>query len=333
MSGHPRDSFDAALIPGMRDRLAEAYARFRAIEAQAVASMAPTGGSAAYRHRDCPGCGMASAGIAPVIQAHGLDLLDCPGCGLTYTRQVMDEVADAARYAASEVDREAMRLRSSGPYLALETARDRYYLDRLARSGATGGTLLEVGAGTGTLVLEAARTGFDAVGVEPGLAASAVARERGARVITGWCPADLPADPESYDAIAILDVLEHFADPVGFLVQLRDRLRPGGRLLVQVPNWDSPLVRLEGARSTVVCPGHWTYFTPASLPALCARAGFATLGVETVVSEIDRIGAFPADRVADVVAALRPGASWPMTPDALHALGLGYKLLGVFAAD
>jgi hypothetical protein len=33
----PRAAFDAGLIPGMRARLAEGYARFRAAEARAIA--------------------------------------------------------------------------------------------------------------------------------------------------------------------------------------------------------------------------------------------------------------------------------------------------------
>ena len=60
-SPDPRDAFDAALIPGMRDRLAEAYARFRAAERTVVAALAPAeaggGGIGAYRARaTCPAC-------------------------------------------------------------------------------------------------------------------------------------------------------------------------------------------------------------------------------------------------------------------------------------
>ena len=90
--------------------------------------------------------------------------------------------------------------------------------------------------------------------------------------------------------MAVLDVLEHFAEPLRFLTELRTHLSPGGRLLVQVPNWDSLLVRLEGDRSSVVAPGHWSYFTPRTLPALLARSGFR---VEHRNSR-ERIGPDPA---------------------------------------
>ena len=329
----PRATFDAALIPGMRDRLADYYDRFRASEAEAVRAMATSTDATSPRYlvHDCRCCGAASADVAPVLQAHGLDLLDCPGCGLTYSRQVMDEAVDAARYEMSLLDREAMRLRGSPPYLELETARDRYYLS-LLMDGAPPGRLLEIGSGTGTLLLEAERLGWRALGIEPGVAAAEMARRRGARIAQGWFPADLPADEREFDAVCLLDVLEHFADPVRFLGQLGAHLAPGGRLFVQVPNWDSPLIRLQGAAGSTVCPGHWSYFTPATLTAVAARAGFRVLRMETVVSQIDLIAANSLDRVQEWVTRLRPKSpAWPFAASALLDLDLGYKLIGVFA--
>ncbi|MEI7711632.1 MAG: class I SAM-dependent methyltransferase [Rhodospirillales bacterium] len=334
-----RDLFDAALIPGMRDRLAEAYAQFRASEADLIAALAPASKkneAVAYRDRDCPCCGTASSNLVPVLASHGLDLLTCPGCGLTYSKQTMHMATDANRYRASSLDIAAMRLRCSGPYLELESARDRYYLDCLesARNGVAP-TLLEIGCGTGTLLAEASARGWQCVGLEPGAAAVAVARERGAGIaIEGYFPQDLPPEPDRYDAIAMLDVLEHFASPLDVLRQVHPLLTPKtGRLFVQVPNWDSPLVRLEGPASSIVVPGHWSYFTPASLPMLMARAHFRLEHIETVVSECDRIAAFPLDAIERCITALRPGITMPEAlPTAawLHAHGLGYKLIATF---
>ena len=134
----------------MRDRLADAYARFRAREAEEIQALSPPevgGTTGAYRQRDCPCCGAGSVDVRPVLRAHGLDPVDCPGCGLTYSRTVLHEAADATRYANSRLEPESVRLRSSAPYLELETARDRYYLGRLMEGGVRHGRLLEVGCG------------------------------------------------------------------------------------------------------------------------------------------------------------------------------------------
>jgi SAM-dependent methyltransferase len=328
----PRSRFDAALIHGMRDRLADTYARFRKQERAVIAAAAPTA-STEYRERDCPGCDAPARGVRPVLQAHGLDLIECPRCGITYSRQVMNEAIDADRYRASELDVAAMRLRCSGPYLELETARAQYYLDRLHVTGAITGSLLEVGCGTGTLLVEAMKRGWSALGVEPGAAAAAVARERGANVTEGYFPRDLPQGTGHFEVVAALDVLEHFATPRDFLRVLRDHLAPGGRLLLQVPNWDSLLVRLEGAASSTVCPGHWTYFTPVTLTRMAEAEGFSPLLVETVISEMDRIAVFGDAAIEDCIRRLRPDATGAaLNADRLHALQLGYKILGIFAA-
>lgn len=331
-----RDGFDAALIPGMRARLAEAYARFRAAEAEAIQQTAPPaagGSTGAYRPRDCPLCGAGRDGGRPVLEAHGITLLDCTDCGLTYTREVMEEAADAGRYRASALDAATTALRLSAPYLELETARARYYLARLVAHGARpAGRLLEIGSGFGTLLVEARAAGWQALGLEPGEAGAAATRARGGEVVQGYFPDDLPDPAARFAVIAALDVLEHMAEPLPFLRAIRASLAGGGRLLLQVPNWDSLLVRLEGPRSSVVCPGHWSYFTPATLPALLARAGFRALELATVQSEIDRLAGFGAAQIEQMLATLRPGERG--VPDAarLHALGLGYKLVGVFAA-
>ena len=59
-------------------------------------------------------------------------------------------------------------------------------------------------------------------------------------------------------------------------------------------------MRLEGDRSSVVAPGHWSYFTPRTLPALLARSGFRVLSIETVVSELDRILLHPPTRDCNI---------------------------------
>jgi 2-polyprenyl-3-methyl-5-hydroxy-6-metoxy-1,4-benzoquinol methylase len=338
--------FDAGLIPGMRERLADGYARFRTAQAHAIAVAAPpeVGGQLGdYRVRDCPCCGAAPPKEA-VLRNHGIDVVTCRECSLTYSKQVMDERADAARYQASDLDIESMRLRCSGPYLELESARAQYYLDCLEQWSPGIGTLLDIGCGTGTTLVEAKARGWKVLGLEPGNAPVQVARERlgegsGHSVIQGYFPKDLPADRPLFDAISILDVLEHFVDPIGFLKLIRRHLLPSGRLFVQVPNWDSLLVQLEGTASSVICTGHWTYFNPTTLPDVLARAGFDTLHVETVVSEIDRIAAFSDEAKSAAVGKLRPtegNIAWPddngpQSAALLHRLGLGYKLIGVFA--
>jgi SAM-dependent methyltransferase len=76
----------------------------------------------------------------------------------------------------------------------------------------------------------------DLVAVEPhdGARNRAIARGLG-RVLAGRLPDQVPLGPESFDAVVMLDVLEHVADDAAALATACRLLAPGGRLLLTVP--------------------------------------------------------------------------------------------------
>lgn len=98
-------------------------------------------------------------------------------------------------------------------------------------------SFLEVGCGTGH-VLAAVEQAFPQArcsGVEPFEVAIEIARERasGAEIRQGTAAG---LDPSiEFDAIGCFDVLEHIADDRGALSAMAAVLRPGGTLLVTVP--------------------------------------------------------------------------------------------------
>ena len=107
------------------------------------------------------------------------------------------------------------------------------------------GRILEVGAGTGTfaaLYLDGAR---EVVLLEPARNLTARLHDRvGGRDKVEIVPLSLdaaralpdgPLRPGSFDAVVLINVLEHVDDDGGMLAQLRDLLSPNGRLLLFVP--------------------------------------------------------------------------------------------------
>jgi hypothetical protein len=69
--------------------------------------------------------------------------------------------------------------------------------------------------------------------------------------------------------------LEHFDDPEAALARIRGWLRPGGRLVVAVPDLASVQARIGGDRwFHQDVPRHRTHFTPRGLAALLERTGF-----------------------------------------------------------
>ena len=100
------------------------------------------------------------------------------------------------------------------------------------------GPVLDAGCGTGGLLaaLAAQRPDLQLFGVEwAAMAASRAAAKSGARVVRGSVNA-LPFADASFAAILSADVLCHAAvQPEIALAELRRVLRPGGRLLVNMP--------------------------------------------------------------------------------------------------
>jgi len=114
------------------------------------------------------------------------------------------------------------------------------------------------------------------------------APEFGGRVRTVACmePADWPcmvpvADkPCGFDIVAIFEVIEHVPDPVAFLAAARDRLVPGGVLLLSTPDTSNAwLPDMEAAKAEWL--GHLRGYTPVILRDHLREAGMEARRMES----------------------------------------------------
>lgn len=85
----------------------------------------------------------------------------------------------------------------------------------------------------------------------------------------------------SFDAIILSHVLEHLSDPIAAMRVLRDYVKPGGHILIEVPY--DPLEVLEDPRRTTDLPHLW-FFSEPGLGRVCEAARLevlrsATLGI------------------------------------------------------
>lgn len=112
----------------------------------------------------------------------------------------------------------------------------RLLLERLPRRPS--GRLLDVGCGAGHLLALARDAGWEVTGVDPSVAACAIARrEHGLQVLAAPLEsADLPG--AAFDVVTLVNVLDQVPDPVRLLEETRRVLRPGGLLVARVPNGD-----------------------------------------------------------------------------------------------
>jgi SAM-dependent methyltransferase len=161
--------------------------------------------------------------------------------------------------------------------------------------------VLDVGAGSGVLARHAADAGAEAVALEPSsdLAAAARARGEGAVGTMDVVEADVGSfeDPNGFDVVLAVDVLDAGGDPEALLRRLRELTRPDGVLVVAVDNPFALRYLLgynedaHGREPWAAVPGHGTMHR-RPLAAALDRAGF---GAQRWLS------AFPDHRLAKVL--------------------------------
>ncbi len=143
--------------------------------------------------------------------------------------------------------------------------------------------VLDVGAGRGRLVTSLAEHGYAATGIEPSQR-SAEAAAAGGRAVSRVAIEE--HEEHDLDAIVLWHVLEHLDDPHAALQRLRGWLRPGGLVLVGVPNPASLQARIAGAAwMHWDVPRHRVHLTPSGLRALLAGAGLEQVRAEHLVWE------------------------------------------------
>jgi SAM-dependent methyltransferase len=208
----------------------------------------------------CPAC--------RVALSREIDGFSCRACGRTFAdcvglpdlRLASDryldleaERAKAARLARSESSADVLGL-ARAYYAMTDDVDDRRrarFLAHIAGAEARGAALaallpegarvLEVGCGTGGLLVAASRAGRSIVGADIATRWLVVARrrlaDRGLVIpLVGAEAERLPWADASFDVVVADSVLEHLSDPSRALAEWRRVVRPGGRLLAWSPN-------------------------------------------------------------------------------------------------
>ncbi|MGB5971793.1 MAG: class I SAM-dependent methyltransferase, partial [Nodosilinea sp.] len=100
--------------------------------------------------------------------------------------------------------------------------------------------VLEVGCGEGYFIKRLiAQYSLDAIGTELNPNAVRSAQEKGVPVFRLTLQEMLKDKAQYFDAACSFQVLEHVSDPLGFLEDMTQLIRPSGKLIVSVPNAQS----------------------------------------------------------------------------------------------
>ena len=228
-------------------------------------------------------------------------LLRCASCASAVTAApAPPEGHDAGQYATAAP-------RAAQPAAPLLRLFDRHRLALLRAAGAgPPARLLDAGAGRGRFVATARAAGHEAQGLEPSVRGVTAARSVYGHELVQASIDDAPVDPGSLDAVTLWHVLEHLDDPAGALARVAHWLRPGGVVLVGVPNAASLQARLGGpVWFHLDVPRHRTHFTPQGLCTLLRAHGLEPLRIHHLLVEHN-----PFCLWQSLVSRMTPTPSW-----------------------
>lgn len=155
-----------------------------------------------------------------------------------------------------------------------------------------GKRVLDIGCGTGSFLCAAEESGLEAYGVEISEWASQIARKKlRVKIFTGLLR-NAGFNDNAFDMVHMSHVLEHFADPVAELLEVKRILKPNGLLFIEVPNEKNFKLRLRllnlfrkllvhGKRDPIKpYPEHLFLYTEKTMAIILNRAGLDILNLK-----------------------------------------------------
>ena len=275
---------------------------------------------------DCPVCG--GAEHRPLFDKQGFTFVRCEDCRLVFVNPQVREDVVLREYRSAETNDLWFDVLTSERQLALDREKFGEVLDLLEPFRGEG-RLLDVGCSIGLFLDLARERGWSGIGLELAPRALAHARERYGLEVLDVPLEEAGFEPESFDAVGLLSVLEHTNEPLRLLGDVARVLRPGGAVYVVVPNVESLACRVLHERArTFDGRNHLVYFSPATLADALDRAGFDVVEVTTKVASAAPIAEHLAfeEPYSDADLSADPVAQAVLENVALDELHLGYKL-------
>ena len=231
-----------------------------------------------------------------VIKTDKYTIIDCEICGFKhldpipteedlekfYKREYLDLVKKGERapeirrlMSGGEEARSELKWLESTLYNDIHKILTKY-LPKEARE------LCDIGCGTGHFLKYMSKKGWKCIGIEPSQEGSKIGKELGLAIYPLTLKEFIDTYPNmknTFDAVTLLNVLEHVSSPFDFLNDVKKLLKPHtGIICIRVPNDFNKLQiyiqkRLKKTPWWVAVPEHINYFNITTLQKLLASLG------------------------------------------------------------
>lgn len=277
----------------------------------------------------CPVCGGNNREF--FLSRLGLDIWRCIQCSHRYQHPRITFEKACELYAD---DKTASDIYTQPIQKDIDRIKYQYGLNLIKKINPTGSKrIMDIGCGAGVFLEEAHQNGWETcVGIDANSRYSSEYKDsKGIQFIqSSFEKLDQSALGDTYDCIAMWNVLEHLYDLHGIIADIKKMLADKGLLFIMVPNVESLATRLIRNKSATFNWKHVSHFSPKSLRELMSKHGLNCVHLETAITEIDNIksymaGEYPYHGYGD------PEHLFDfITPEYIHNNLLGSRIVAVF---
>jgi 2-polyprenyl-3-methyl-5-hydroxy-6-metoxy-1,4-benzoquinol methylase len=226
----------------------------------------------------CPFCN--SKNYSPFDSLDGFSIVKCNECKFVYTNP-RPYISDLGNYYSEEYyldERHKKKYYNEDGSLKNEESDSEAGITQIENYVDKRGRILEIGAARGSFLKELKKRGWETYGVEISESACKIAREQNG--IDMFCGSFKEYDSSLlFDVICMYQTLEHLPDPKFVLEKAFEKLKPGGLLVISVPNLRSFDVQINKTRKRLSydLPRHLNHFDHAFLKKELVKLGFHIL--------------------------------------------------------
>ena len=212
----------------------------------------------------CPLCESKAHKVHKVIK--GVEIFECENCRLGFTKKITNLVrshqSGSELYDFKEYKKEENKLRRRFERLV-----------KIITKYKNSGKVLDVGAGFGLFssILQKMRD-YQIDIIEPELKYRYIDITISNFFKTTF--EKFKAEGKKYDIVVLMDVLEHFRDPLKNLEKAKSLLKKDGILVLQSPNYKSFMAKVCRDWAWWMVEDHKFFFSPKSIKLLLKKAGF-----------------------------------------------------------
>ena len=208
------------------------------------------------------------------VSRETFSIVSCNGCGFKFTNPRPAD-ADLGKYYKSDNYISHSNTKKGIVNYLYQVVRKHTLEKKLSLVNSLGskGKILDVGCGTGEFLSICKRGGWETLGIEPDQDAKALGiKNYGLSVLQETALKTLPES--SFDIISMWHVLEHVPNLNERLRDLKKILKPGGSIIVAVPNCSSKdALRYKQFWGAYDAPRHLWHFTPKDIQAIFSEQG------------------------------------------------------------